>query len=352
MRIKQSRPIPNGARTACVIRYGAYGDAVLCSPVFRQLKKDGYYVFFNCTEKSYEVQCKNPNVDCFMILDTNEVPPAELDAYWKKMEGAFSKVINLSGSIEESLLAVPWKPEYALPKEERHKLMNRNYTDETMAIAGYPDMKGEKSELFFKKREEDWAKAIRARYPGFLVVYSLSGSSSHKTYPFADSVVQAIIDGIPEATVILVGEAGCKNIIDPHPRIIDLSGEVNIRKSFILTRIADLVITTETSVANAVGCFSTPKIVLLSHSSNENLTKYFENCHVVEPPVSCFPCHKIHYTEKTCPTKFWEVDGAKVGGPVCVALLRPELLLEKVELVYDKWLETHPQFVHPVDNPI
>ncbi len=343
MHIKQVRPFPVPLpKMACVARYGAWGDAVLCSPVFKRLKEAGYYVVFNCTERAYEVQAKNPNIDSFWILKTNEIPAEELDAYWKKLSTTFDRFINLNGSIEETLLKTPWSEEYQWTKEKRHEACNKNYMDHTMDVAGFPEFHGEITDLYFKKREEDWAAMIRAKYSGFLVVYSLSGSASHKTYPYANSVIHAIVEGLEDATVILVGESGCKGIIEPHPRIIDMCGAFGIRRSYILTKIADLVISTETSVACASGSFDTPKIILLSHSSHENLTKYWRNCYPIEPPAACFPCHKLHYTEKTCPTKYFEVgDGnggnVKVGGPVCVALLKPEMILEKVEQVYDQF---------------
>jgi hypothetical protein len=34
---------------------------------------------------------------------------------------------------------------------QRHEMCNRNYMDETMKIAGYPDRKGEQPELFFTR---------------------------------------------------------------------------------------------------------------------------------------------------------------------------------------------------------
>lgn len=332
MKIKRVNPITVATKkSACVCRYGAWGDALLLSPVLKKLKEDGYYVVLNCTERCYEVLLKNPYIDSFWIQETNEIPNDKLDDHWAELATAFDKFINLNGTIEGQLLALPWNEDYKLPKDKLHEKMNVNYMDHTMSVAGYPDAKGLLPEMFFKKREEDWAKAVRNKHPGFLVVYSLSGSSAHKTYPYADSVIQAIVEGIPNSTVLLVGEKGCKGIVEPHPRIIDMCGDFGIRKSLVLTKVADLVISTETSVASGAACFDTPKIILLSHSSVENLTKYWKNCHNVEPPVSCFPCHKLHYYKNTCPTD------EQLQMPVCVSLLAPERILEKVELVYEAW---------------
>ena len=33
---------------------------------------------------------------------------------------------------------------------------------------------------------------------------------------------------------------------------------------------------------------------MLSHSSNDNLTRDWINCAALEAPVACHPCHRIH----------------------------------------------------------
>jgi len=37
-----------------------------------------------------------------------------------------------------------------------------------------------------------------------------------------------------------------------------------------------------------------PKVVMLSHSSAENLTRDWINTAALEAPVACHPCHRIH----------------------------------------------------------
>lgn len=324
-----SNPYVQDQKTACVSRYGAWGDAVFITPVLRKLKEEGYHVTLNCTERTHEILRRDPNVDLFMLQETNEVPNAELPEYWKKLADNFDKFVNLNGSIEGKLLLTPTQPEYLLSKEERHTLCNKNYMDTTMAIAGYPDAKGEQPALYFKPEEEEWAK--KKLGTGFAVVVSMTGSSFHKIYPHVAGIVLGILEAMPEARVILVGEGGCKGIIDPHERLKDLCGEIGIRKSFALTKYANLVISTETSVAVAASCFDTPKIVLLSHASEENLTKYWRNCHTLSAPVSCFPCHKLHYDLNSCPTD------KELNLPICASLLHPQKVWDAVWLVYNEF---------------
>ena len=322
------------SKTLCIIRYGAWGDAIMLSPVFKYFKQEGWYITLNCTQKCFDILNTNPNIDAFLLQDDGEIPFENLDKHWKELNKKFDRVINFTGSIENSLLIAQNQPEWNWSKDQRHERCNVNYYDHTMKLAGFPDKTGEIGELHFKAAEERWAATVRKRYPGFLVVWCLSGSAIHKIYPYADVVIQALVSAIPEATVILVGEQATKGIIDPHPRIMDWCGRFNIRKSFILTKIADLVVSPETSVLAASGCFNTPKIALLSHGSEVNVTKYYKNCYSVRQDVSCSPCHKLHFSRETCPLV------KETQFPVCMGLLDPKKLLQPIEEIYNKWKTT------------
>jgi len=61
---------------------------------------------------------------------------------------------------------------------------------------------------------------------------------------------------------------------------------------------ADLIIGTETGLLNAAGFMDTPKIITLSHSSPEMLTKHWKNTIALQQPkgVGCpkSPCRQLH----------------------------------------------------------
>jgi ADP-heptose:LPS heptosyltransferase len=335
--------------TVCVLRFGAWGDAIIASPVFRFLKQDGYYVIFHCNTRCYSIAKNNPNIDSYEIVDekTSTLTYDEQIKYQKRIQKNYSKFINLTGSIENSLLIAPglydpltghdW---FEVPKEKRHIRCNVNYFDYAMKWCGYPDKKGEIGEIYLTEREEAWAKKFWAKYPGYKVVWAVTGSSMHKAYPYANYCVNAVLDGLEEAHVVLVGELLAKGLIQhhQHPRLIDKCADFGIRKSLALVKYADLVVTPETAVNAAAGCFEKPMVTILSHSTEENLTKYYKNCIAVYQPVSCYPCHKIHYTMDTCPTT--EIfDGLHV--PRCQGLLHPKIVVDAIEKQYLIWRKSN-----------
>lgn len=325
-----------GEKTVCLIRLGAWGDMVWASAAIRKLKEDGYHVTLNCTDRGYPVLKHDPNIDRFVVLKDGELSYDELQLkFWPALSQAFTKTINLTGSIEGSIALTPNSHDpltgenmYEWDHQRRHAHCNVNFMDATLAAAGYPECKGEKGQLFFTAKEEEWAKKFRAARPGFLIVWALGGSAAHKSYPYSEMIANAILTEYSDAHIVTVGDGWCKLLeFDAHPRVTSRSGEFGIRKSMILTKYADLVIGPDSSVANAASCFDTPKIVLLSSGSKENLTKYWTNTLSLSANVPCFPCHKIHYT-LDCPLV------QEIKAPVCMGKLAPEMVLDAIEKVY------------------
>jgi hypothetical protein len=85
------------------------------------------------------------------------------------------------------------------------------------------------------------------------------------------------------------------------------------------------VVGTESAIINSVA-FETPlKIVLLSHSTHENLTRDWFNTIAIEPAnVHCYPCHRIHNDMSHC--SFVK----QVGAAACQASASAEQVYEKI----------------------
>ena len=66
-------------------------------------------------------------------------------------------------------------------------------------------------------------------------------------------------------------------------------------------QVADIVMGPETGVVNC-SAFNekVAKIVFLSHSSRDNLTRDWKNTIALEPDVPCYPCHKMIYNWGDC----------------------------------------------------
>jgi len=313
-----------------VIRLGALGDIVQMTPIIRLLHEDGYEVDLNIKKYSADVLRNNLYVNNVIVHD-DSIPNEKLDEHWEQLGVGYDKVVNLSESVERGLLAIKGDPAWDMSKEERHELMNVNYFDRQLEIAGF-NQRGILPELYFSTMEMQWARDFRKKHKReFLVLIALSGSSLHKVYPHMEIVMRAFHEAHPDTRFITVGDVACQLLEPEAPYVIPKSDKWSIRKSMLMTKYADLVISPETGLLNASGCFDTPKIALLSHSSVENLTKHFKNCASLSADIKCYPCHKLHYSMDTCNKE------RSTDSPACMAKISPATVLNAMEDVYIEW---------------
>ncbi len=334
--------LPRTKRTekeALVIRYGAYGDTVWLTPVLSKLKSDGYYVVMNTTSKGAEVLKHNPNVDEFIIhYEHRDIPYEELERYWHILGRDFEKVVNLTKSCEGHLIKVEGSREFNWTKERRHAECNYNFQDRQMELAGYPEAKGCLPELYFSDIEEALAQNfVNAHKDKFVIVWSLSGSGFHKTWPWSEYVAGELAQQFKDIEIITVGDEDCKIIEWQNPHTINKCGIYTIRQSFILTKYANLVIGADTGLMNAASCFDTPKIVFLSTNTEENLTKYWKNTTSLHnDDCECYPCHKLIYSN-SCPK------GRFNAAPKCMEGIEPKTCLDEILKQYEAWKDTQLQ---------
>ena len=322
---------PEGKKRALVIRFGAIGDLMQASAILPGLKKQGYHITWLGHANTAPVIMHNPLVDEWCLQDVDQVPNAELGPYWKALEERYDHIINLCESVEGGLLQMPGKLQHSYSPETRRQLYGTvNYYDRTADIAGVPrDSMAVK--FYATETEKAWAAKERARWPGPVVIWCLTGTSNHKTYPFVDAAVKLLLEHSP-AVIYLYGDKYVAKLLQDAiieclrrdgvdtGRVIPICGLWNIRESLAFAQVADVVLGPETGVMNAI-CHEkdVSKIIYLSHSSHTNLTRDWENTIVIEPPnTPCYPCHRLHYDWTFC----HKVD--ETGAALCASNIAPE----------------------------
>lgn len=291
-------------KTCAVVRLGAYGDCVQASSILPWLKEQGYHVTFYCSDHGQPVLAHDPHVDRFIIQGRDEVPPQVLGDFWDYERKKYDKWVNLSESVEATLLAAPGHSNFGWPNGLRAKLMDRNYLEFTHELAEVPPPYRPK--FYATDKEKEWAKS-QARKMGLRnVLWSLSGSSVHKTWPHLDAIIARLLLSYGDVHVVLVGDEVCAILEagwQAEKRVHCLSGKWTIRQSMAFCEEADLIIGCETGLLNAAGSMETPKIVMLSHSSEEMLTKHWKNTiSLTQRGGGCpmQPCRMMHNDWSTC----------------------------------------------------
>lgn len=320
---------PKPSKTACVTRYGAFGDVLQSSSVWAALKAQGYHVSVISSPPGCDAIKHDPNIDELIIFDKDQIPNQDLGNFWAYQKKKYDKWVNLSESVEGTFLAIPGRMLHTFLPRARHSLANMNYVQFQHELAGV----GYKlaSRFYPTKEELAWAVAERARMNGGpVVVWSLAGSSVHKTWPYVDAIWARLLLSYKDVRIVLVGGEECKILergFESEPRVYRRSGVWEIRKSLTFAMKADLVVGPETGVLNAVALESMPKVIFLSHSTVNNLTRDWVNTTSLwSKETKCNgrgdndapACHQLHHGWDHC-TKNEETSTAQCQADIGAA---------------------------------
>jgi ADP-heptose:LPS heptosyltransferase len=320
------------AKTCAVIRYGAMGDVLQTSSILPQLKEQGYHVTFYLVQNGFQVLFNNPYVDKFIVQDVDVVPNEWLGDFWKSLEKKYDRVINLSESVEKTLLAMPGTTQHNWSQAMRHKYLNHNYLEFAHDMAGIPYKPAVK--FYPLGAEREWAESEYEKIGGKVVLWCLGGSAVHKHWPHMDDVVNKITaEGI---NVVFVGDEMCKVLeqgFEDNPRVHCRSWVWTIRQSMAFAQVCDLVVGSETGMLNAVSFDAVPKIVTLSHSSHENLTRDWVNTSALTPTnTACYPCHRMHYGFDHCNIGYMDENAV---GALCQVNISAAQMLEEINYWFE-----------------
>ena len=334
-------------KTCGIVRYGAWGDALQACSVFPGLKKQGFHITLYTTPRAWEVLQHDPHVDEVILQDTDQVPNTALGSFWENEQKKYDKWVNLSESVEATLLTLKERVQARWPKEVRHKYLNVNYVEFQHELAGVP-YKKPATKFYTTTEERDWALDQRYELGAKpLLLWVLNGSSVHKVWPHIDQIFARMMLTYPECKIVTIGDVKSLMLDEPwklEPRIVRKAGQWSMRQTIAFAQVCDMVVGPETGVLNAVSMEEMPKIVFLSHSSVDNLSRDWVNTITLASKITpCYPCHMMHYTWDRCKRnmeedKYWQ------GTAQCQVDLPPEECWDAI----GKGLNTHPL---PVRNP-
>ena len=313
------------AKTAAVVRYGAYGDALWASSPIALLKREGYHVTVYTEAAGHDMLKHDPNVDAFVIAEPYFMPAAEYLPYWLNESMKYDKWINLVQSVEATLLPQPGDIQFYWSDSLRAAKMNKNYLEQIHDFAEVPYEWGNQK-FYPTEMERAWAEAFVNACPGRLVVINPTGSTLPKHWPHVQAMMD-LLDANGIYSVVLGDLRDLKLVPPPKGRVI--GKDWPLRTALAVCQQADVVIGTESVMVNAVAFEPMLKIVILSHSSHENLTKHWVNTICTEPDLACYPCHRIHRHWFFC-----AVD-KNTRAAACQAVVSPEQLLNPIKVYFE-----------------
>lgn len=339
-----SHLLPKPTKTAAVVRYGAQGDMIQMSSILPGLKAQGYHVTCYVQDGiGQDVIRHDPHIDQFIIQGKDEVPPAFLNEFWDYTRKKYDKWVNLCESIEATLLASPGRANWEWPNELRAKYLDRNYLEWTHELAQVPPPYQPK--FYSTQEEKAWARKKANQYGKRNILWSLAGSSGHKVWPHLDEIIASVMLKYPDTHIVLVGDEACQILEvgwEKESRVHRQSGKWSIRESMAFAEVADLIIGTETGLLNAAGSMDAWKIVTLSHSSEEMLTKHWKNVIALNQPegVGCskHPCRQLHGSNGHSP---WEdcPQEPTTGTALCQYHVSSDIMWQAIQRIFGVGIE-------------
>lgn len=294
---------PDLEKTVAVVKLGAHGDAMWASSVFPHLKDQGFHTILYCQETTEEVLRHDPHIDRIIRFESR-VPMGELGEFFAWIEKKYKHNRILVECVEGTLLPSPAKISYHFPQAMRHKAMDFNYLEFHHMKAEVPY---EPRQKFYPSVEEKkWANELRSTLQPRVVVLVPNGSSVTKMWPYAGELARYLLRRTDVSVVVLGDQRGCT--FEDHPRLMNIGMKWDIRKAMTFCQLADCVVGQETGLLNSVAFEKdVRKVVLMTHSSVENLTRDWPNTASMTGGSGCkeFPCHRLHYDWSFCFQDKW-----------------------------------------------
>ncbi len=340
-------------RWAGICRFGGIGDNLIAASVARPLKRQGYMVEMITSDSNHAVYLNNPNIDKLSIKNVERDLPKDQKEWQKYLisrANEYDVFCHLSHSCESRHAVFQHQTEWYWPDDYRRKICAGSYLETVHDIAGVPYEFGP---LYYATDEEkEHAAETKKRIMGEhkCVTWVLSGTRIDKVYPYCAFAVARMIKET-DAHVVLMGASAqefqmaetiqktvkiANGSVDGlhlalSPQSAEKGGEYSwpIRRSlaFVL-HASDVVVSPDTGPAWACAMEPVPKIILISHTSAENVTKHWVNTttlHADPNKVPCWPCHKLHDTQETC------VANEEKNGSACISDISVETIVNWVK---------------------
>jgi FkbM family methyltransferase len=326
--VHEHRAPREGQPTCAVVRLGAYGDALWASSVFPHLKAEGYHLTVYTEARGADVLRADPHVDRIIVQD--HVPGVDLDDYWREESKHYDRFLNLTESVERNMLASEVDIRFFWPEPVRREIFAGNYLQRVHKLCQVPHAEqADFRQRFYATPEEAlWATEKREQIAGpggTLVVIAAAGSSPTKYWPHIAALC-AELDA-RGAHVVVLGDP--RGLEIRRARVHVIGQQWSLRQALALAQRADAVIGQETGILNAVAMEPMRKVVLLSHSTPENLTKHWVNTVAISGKAPCWPCHRMHKDFTYC------TQDADTGKALCQTLISVEQVLYALGAAHD-----------------
>lgn len=318
-------------KTCFISRLGGAGDVLHASHLPRLIKEHfGVdHITFETNYMGMHILTGNPYIDKLEMIDVNKMTFNRMSKNLEWAQYNYDLVYNLANSIEKAycLNENDWRY-YTNQEWRRARFGAKSYYDVMVDFVGLPEScYGERGQLYYTDKEhaqaKEWADKKHKEYSHIILV-NLSGSTLHKKFVQAQSIVKKLLDKYPNCLVILTGDEYCKEQVFEHSRVISYVGSKTngFRSVALKCKYVDLTISMESGLPLVAHSWDAPCLQLLTAASPDNHVKYANNAYWIQSNVGCSPCHKNPREYFGCPVV--------ENHPACVYGFDEEEVINKV----------------------
>jgi ADP-heptose:LPS heptosyltransferase len=308
-----------------VVRLGSIGDNLMVTSALPLIAQK-YNVEVIAQEPHHVIFENNPYVDKLSVKKDGDIARGtsgdllSWQQWFVGRSGEFEKFVNLSHTCESTLALIPAQTQFYWPASVRRKLCGKSYLEMVHDVCEVPYDFTIGPRFYPTDEERQKAIETKTKVGNRVIGWCIAGSRFDKLYPYSAMAIARLIKEL-NTPVIMFGAPGkdyeiAKSIQEHVQRQngtddglhLALSPEPDkpswaIRRSLTQAQACDLMIGPDTGPMWAVAMEDMPKIVLLSHASPENITKYWNqtiSLHADRERVPCSPCHRLHDVIDTC----------------------------------------------------
>lgn len=307
--------------------------------MIRQLKELNYYVAVTTTAKSWSVLVNNPYLDEMIIHERHTMMDHDLPEMKEYLDPMFDHVVDTTFTVENNLLVMAASPMAAPDRQaERRAKLNVNYMDayvQRFQEGGF-NLKPGDIEFYPSRQDKRNAQKLLKKGKGRkCLLWVLTGSSVHKVYPYTGNVIIDFLKRNKDWFVITTGDNVSRvgeEALKDTPRVVRTSDRLDVRTALTLAQMADIVVGPETGLLNCASSSSNPKVVFMSHSTADQLVRYWKNTTTLQTQIAqCFPCHILHNRGfQSC------FRDNTTGAALCQATINKDFVLRTIEDAIDE----------------
>jgi len=234
--------------------------------------------------------------------------------------------------------------------EKRKEVYWRNWHDKFFEKAGlrrppefsasYPSIQFnaalyEEIEKYFDRPNKDF----------FKIITPLGGSTRNKGFPqWIAKFGMRLVEELPKAKLFTVGDDSCPSLEWNAPRTYHLShrndrDHLPFANAMVMCKYANYVFGPETGILSAAGMYGTPKTILCTASSVDQLCRYHKNDYSMQAQLDCSPCYRTCFhgpSRKKEPCLKSEIF-IYPFMPLCTERFDLDMLFGYIKAEYDKW---------------